>query len=51
MTLGHLIYSAVAGLIVYLVGCVFDKTPNNKNAGIAGLVTFVLVFLGIAYVG
>lgn len=47
----HLIYSVVIALIVYLVGCLFDKTPNNRYAGIAGLVTFVLVFLGFAYVG
>lgn len=47
----HLIYSALVGVVVYLVGCLFDKTPNNKYAGIAGLVAFVLVFLGFAYVG
>lgn len=51
MTLGHFLFSLLAGAVVYFVGCAFDKTPNNKNAGIAGLVTFVLVFLGIAYVG
>lgn len=47
----HLIYSLIVAVIVYGVGCLFDKTPNNRNAGIAGLVTFVLVFLGFAYVG
>lgn len=47
----HFLYSLVVAVIVYLVGCAFDKTPNNKYAGIAGLVTFVLVFLGFAYVG
>lgn len=47
----HFIYSLVVALIVYGVGCLFDKTPNNRNAGIAGLVTFVLVFLGFAFVG
>lgn len=47
----HFLYSLIVAIIVYAVGCVFDKSPNNKNAGIAGLVTFVLVFLGIAYVG
>lgn len=47
----HFLYSVVVALIVYGVGCLFDKTPNNKNAGIAGLVTFVLVFLGFAFVG
>lgn len=48
---GHLIYSVVVAVIVYLVGCIFDKTPNNRYAGVAGLVTFVLVFLGFAFVG
>lgn len=47
----HLIYSALVGGLVYLVGCLFDKTPNNKYAGWAGLGTFVLIFLGFAYVG
>lgn len=47
----HLIYSALVGLVVYLVGTAFDQTPNNKYAGIAGLLAFVLVFLGFAYVG
>lgn len=47
----HLIYSVLVAVIVYLVGCLFDKTPNNKYAGIAGLITFVLVFLGFAYAG
>lgn len=47
----HFLYSLVVAVIVYGVGCLFDKTPNNKNAGIAGLVTFVLVFLGFAFVG
>lgn len=47
----HLIYSLLVAGLVYLVGCAFDKTPNNRYAGIAGLVTFVLVFLGFAFVG
>jgi len=47
----HFLYSLVVAAVVYLVGCLFDKTSNNKYAGIAGLVTFVLVFLGFAYVG
>jgi hypothetical protein len=47
----HFLYSLVVAVIVYGVGCLFDKTPNNRNAGIAGLVTFVLVFLGFAFVG
>ena len=49
--LGHLLYSLLVAVVVYLVGCIFDKSPNNRNAGIAGLVTFVLVFLGFAFVG
>lgn len=47
----HFLYSLVVAAIVYGVGCLFDKTPNNRNAGIAGLITFVLVFLGFAFVG
>lgn len=47
----HLIYSVIVAVVVYAVGCAFDKTPNNKNAGIAGLVTFVLVYLGFTFVG
>lgn len=47
----HFLYSVIVAVIVYAVGCAFDKTPNNRNAGIAGLVTFVLVFLGFAFVG
>lgn len=47
----HFLYSLVVAIVVYLVATAFDKTPNNKYAGIAGLVTFVLVFLGFAYVG
>lgn len=47
----HFLYSIIVAVIVYGVGCLFDKTPNNKNAGIAGLITFVLVFLGFAFVG
>lgn len=47
----HFVYSLFVAVVVYLVGCLFDKTPNNKYAGIAGLVTFFLVFLGFAFVG
>lgn len=47
----HFLYSLLVAALVYVVGCLFDKTPNNKYAGIAGLVTFVLVFLGFAFVG
>jgi len=49
--LGHLIYSLIVAAIVYFVGCLFDKSPGNRYAGIAGLATFVLVFLGFAFVG
>lgn len=44
----HFLWALVVAIIVYLVGCVFDKTPNNKNAGIAAIVAFVLVLLGYA---
>lgn len=49
--LGHLLYSLLVAFIVYLVGCAFDKTPNNKYAGWVAFGTFVLVFLGLAFVG
>lgn len=49
--IAHFLYSVIVAAIVYLVACLFDKTPNKKYAGIAGVVVFVLVFLGIAYVG
>jgi hypothetical protein len=48
--IGHLIYSLIVAAIVYFVGCLFDKTPGNRYAGFAGLATFVLVFLGFAFV-
>lgn len=47
----HFLYSVIVAVIVFGVGCLFDKTPDNRYAGIAGLVTFVLVFLGFAYAG
>jgi hypothetical protein len=43
----HLLYSLVIAIVVYLVGCLFDKTPNNRYAGIAALIAFVIVFLGL----
>lgn len=49
--IGHLIYSLIVAAVVYLVGCIFDKTPNNKYAGWVAFGVFVLVFLGFAYVG
>lgn len=49
--IGHLIYSLIVAAIVYLVGCVLDKTPNNKYAGLVAFAVFVLVFLGFAFVG
>lgn len=48
---GHLIYSLIVAVIVYAVGCIFDKTPNNKYAGWVAFGTFVLVFLGFVAVG
>lgn len=47
----HFFYSLIVAVIVYLIGCAFDKTPDNRYAGIAGIVTFVLVFLGFTAVG
>ena len=47
----HFLYSLLVAALVYFVGCIFDKSPGNRYAGIAGLITFVLVFLGFAYVG
>ncbi len=44
----HLLYPIIVAVIVYLVGCLFDKTPNNRYAGVAALVAFVLVYLGFA---
>lgn len=49
--MAHFIYSVIVAVIVYLIGCLFDKTPDNRYAGVAGLITFVLVFLGFAYAG
>lgn len=43
---GSLILSALVGLLVYALGTLFDKTPNNRNAGLAGLIVFVVTFLG-----
>lgn len=47
----HFLYSLVVAVIVYLVGCAFDKTPSNKYAGLVAFGVFVLVFLGFAFVG
>jgi predicted PurR-regulated permease PerM len=44
----HFLWALVVALVVYVVGSFFDKTPNNKNAGIAAIVAFVLVLLGYA---
>lgn len=43
--LSAIIVSLIAGVAVYLIGTIFDKTPNNRYAGIAGLVVAALVFL------
>lgn len=44
----HFLWALVVALVVYVVASFFDKTPNNKNAGIAAIVAFVLVLLGYA---
>jgi hypothetical protein len=40
-----LIIAAIVGLLVFLVGTFFDKTPDNRYAGLGGLIVFILVFL------
>ena len=42
----HLLWALIVAIVVYLVGSLFDKSPNNQYAGIAALVAFVLVLLG-----
>lgn len=44
----HFLYALLVAVVVYLVGCLFDKSPNNRYAGIAAIVAFVLVLLGYA---
>ena len=44
----HFLWAVVVALVVYVVASFFDKTPNNKNAGLAAIVAFVLVLLGYA---
>lgn len=44
----HFLYALFVAIVVYIVGCIFDKSPNNKYAGIAAIVAFVLVLLGIS---
>lgn len=44
----HFLWALVVAIVVYLVGCAFDKTPNNRYAGLAAIVAFVLVLLGYA---
>lgn len=44
----HFLWALVVALVVYVVGSFFDKTPNNRYAGLAALVAFVLVLLGYA---
>lgn len=58
MTLGAILVAAlialVAGGVVYLIGRLFDKTPDNRYAGIAALVVAVLAFVaqtGLANLG
>lgn len=49
MTLGVILLAAlvalVAGLVVALVGSIFDKSPNNKYAYIAGGLVALVVFI------
>lgn len=44
----HFLYALLVAAVVYFVGSLFDKSPNNQYAGIAALIAFVLVLLGIA---
>lgn len=44
----HFLWALVVAIVVYVVGSIFDKSPNNQYAGIAALVAFVLVLLGLA---
>lgn len=44
----HFLWAVVVAIIVYLVGSAFDKTPDNRYAGLVALVSFVLVLLGYA---
>lgn len=43
-----LIVGGIVGLIVYLIGTAFDKSPDNRWAGLAGLIVFLLVFVLVA---
>lgn len=49
MTLGALLVAVlvavVIGLLVVLVGSIFDKTPNNRWAWLAGGIVALIVFL------
>lgn len=42
----HFLWALVVAVVVYLVGCLFDKSPRNQYAGIAAIVAFVLVLFG-----
>lgn len=44
----HFLWALVVAIVVYLVATAFDKTPNNRYAGLAAIVAFVLVLLGYA---
>ena len=49
MTLGVILVAAlvalVAGLVVALIGCIFDKTPRNQWAWLVGGVVALVVFI------
>lgn len=58
MTLGSVLLAAIVavlcGLVVTGLGSIFDKTPGNKYAWIAGGVVALLVFVfqsGLAQLG
>lgn len=44
----HFLWALVVAIVVYLVGSAFDKTTDNRYAGVAALIAFVLVLLGYA---
>ena len=44
----HFLWALIVAVVVYLVGCAFDKSADNRYAGLAALVAFVLVLLGFA---
>lgn len=46
--IGTIIFAFVAGLLVVLLGSVFDKTPGNQYAWMAGgLVALLIILLNL----